>query len=361
MFLTEARIAARIRHANVVPVFEVGEDGSRYFLAMEYVSGETLDLVIGATWRRQPFPLPLAAHLVSVAAEALHAAHELRDPTGALLGVIHRDVSPQNIIIGYDGVLRLTDFGVAKVNDQLGDTRPGSAKGKVPYMAPEQVMSGPLDRRVDVFALGIVLWETTVGRRLFKSKNDFITAANVQKTIVPQPSLLRKDFPPELEAIVLRALKKHPDERYSTAREFGDDLRRYLGSNGELITPVEVEHFMAALFLDRRKKRHEMERRAALLTRSGNIGPPSAEHSFGLISRDSSGGSISAKFEAIAPPVSNPGPGSTRVGLPASEEEGAPLEDDDEDDGSGKPVDRCRPRCRRPSLTRNWRRCSSHR
>ncbi|MBK8011420.1 MAG: protein kinase [Deltaproteobacteria bacterium] len=264
MFLDEARTIARIHHPNVVRVFEVGDDSGRLFLAMDFIRGETLTNIFVRTWgRNHPLDIPLAAYLISTACEALHAAHELRDNDGEALGVIHRDVTPENLIVGYDGFLRVVDFGVAKAADQISTTDPGLQKGKVAYMAPEQVESRPLDRRVDVFALGVILWEAIVGRRLFKSENVATTVLNVLEAEIVSPASIRPECDEELARIVLKALNRDAAGRYQTARELGRDLQLYLGHKGTLTGPADVELFMRATFADRYATLQDLVRRAS--------------------------------------------------------------------------------------------------
>lgn len=263
MFLDEARIAARIHHPNVVPVYDVGEDSGLYYIAMDYVSGETLGQVTTQAWRAdREFPLEMAVYWMSMACEGLHAAHELRDAQGDLIGVVHRDVSPSNLLVGYDGTLRVTDFGVAKAAGQIAHTSPGVTKGKVAYMAPEQVRGERVDRRTDVFALGVVLWEATVGRRLFKCENDASAARRVCSGAVPAPSRLRAGYPTALERIVLKALAPNPEDRHSSARHLADELGGFLGESPTRVSVGEAERFMKDLFSQRYGQRSELERRA---------------------------------------------------------------------------------------------------
>ena len=265
MFLDEARIAASIRHPNVVSVFEVGEQDGRYYIAMDYVSGEPFSILLDRTWGRGiALPADLVAHVVAVASEGLHAAHELEDPsTGEPLGVVHRDVCPQNIMVGYDGTVRLMDFGVAKAAGQLAMTKPGTHKGKIPYMSPEHIRGKPIDRRSDVFAMGIVLWESTIGRRLFKDESELRSAARVLKGKIPRPSQIDPNYPPELEAIVLRALESKPARRYPTARALFDDLQRYLTGRRRL-GAADVAALMDEHCGDRQRQKKEIERRASV-------------------------------------------------------------------------------------------------
>jgi serine/threonine protein kinase len=268
MFLDEARLVARIRHPNVVPVYEVGIDRGRYYIAMDYVSGETLGAALAATWPRQrPFPIALAMHIIAMAGEGLHAAHELTDQRGQSSGVIHRDVAPGNIMLGYDGAVRVMDFGVAKVIDQSSGAAPEALKGTLAYMAPE-LMRGisRADRRADVFALGVLLWEMCVGKRLFKGRTDVETARRVMRLDVPVPSKGRPEISPALDDVILRALAREPGQRPATARALSEELQQALVSSGHVTTSGDVERFLREHFAERLERRREMERKAAQAT-----------------------------------------------------------------------------------------------
>lgn len=264
LFLNEARIASRIHHPNVVAISDVGLESGSYYLSMDYVGGETLTRLLQATWNQgQPLPIDITLQILLQCCEGLHAAHELRDRDGRPLGVVHRDVAPQNIMVGYDGVVRLMDFGIAKAVDQLKTTRPGVWRGTLPYMAPEQIRAqGPLDRRVDLFALGIVLWESTVGQRLFKAKRDLDTLTRVLELEVPRPSAVATDYPAVLEPIVLKALERDPERRYQSARALGDDLREVLATRGGHIAAAPIERLMKTAFAERFEDRSALERLA---------------------------------------------------------------------------------------------------
>jgi eukaryotic-like serine/threonine-protein kinase len=273
MFLEEARIAARIHHPNVVTVYEIGQHDARYFIAMDYIHGETLQLTLSRSWKQGgSFPLDIAAHIIASTAEGLHQAHELVDQSGKPLGVVHRDVSPGNVMIGYDGTVRVMDFGVAKAADSICRTQPGFAKGKAPYMSPEQIADAGIDRRADVFALGVVLWEATVGKRLFKASNDAATIARIMSSQVPLPSTMRAEYPPELERIVLKALMPRREDRYPTARALAQDLRGFLERVPGRLSAIEVEAFMQRTFPDRHASRVSMLHQATALD------PPTAMH-----------------------------------------------------------------------------------
>jgi serine/threonine-protein kinase len=263
MFLDEARLAARIHHPNAVPVYDIGEEDGLYYIAMDYVNGETLAHALTRTWKESPpFPIPLAVHLAESVCEALHAAHELTDASGRSLGVVHRDVSPQNIMIGYDGIARIMDFGVAKAADRIVHTTTGAQKGKVAYMCPEQIRGESVDRRADIFAMGVVLWEVLVGKRLFKASNDFATAERVKECRIVPLRKMRPEVAPELAAIVERCLALNPRDRFPTARDLGQALHEYAVRRSAVLSAADVERFMKTLFADRFAQRQEIARRA---------------------------------------------------------------------------------------------------
>jgi serine/threonine-protein kinase len=270
MFLDEARVAARISHPNVAQVFELGSDGNSYWIAMEYLHGEPLRELVrvyrsGTARTMHPH---LAAKVVSEAAEGLHAAHELRDARGSRLGLVHRDVSPHNIFLTYDGAVKVVDFGIAKAAGRLASTRAGTLKGKLAYMSPEQVRGEVVDRRTDVFALGIVLWELVTGRRLFQGKSEVDTVARVQSCRVPHPSRIVSGFPVELESILGRALARDRGHRFRTARELSRALQRYLQLHGAFLGYEEVGDHLRRVMAERHEAREALLLWAALGTAS---------------------------------------------------------------------------------------------
>lgn len=217
MFLDEARVASSIRHPNVVEILELGEEGALLYLVMEYVEGEQLLLVIDALRKRGPMPLALGVKIVMDVCSGLHAAHELKQ-NGRPLELVHRDISPQNIMISLQGHVKLVDFGVAKMNIRLAEeTADGFIKGKTSYLAPEQVVDKSLDRRTDLFALGTILYEITTGTHPFRVDSDGATLHNILRRKIKRPSELREDYPPQLEAVVMRALEREPEFRFQTA------------------------------------------------------------------------------------------------------------------------------------------------
>jgi eukaryotic-like serine/threonine-protein kinase len=220
-FINEARLASRIHHANVVQTLDVVWTGTQLLLVLEYVDGDTLNRVLRtAVERGSLIPIDVACSIVVGLLQGLHAAHEVKDEEGVPLDIVHRDVSPQNILIARDGVARVLDFGVAKALAQSPNTQSGLLKGKFGYMAPEQILRGHVDRRTDVFAAGVVLWETLLCRRLFQStKNVEQALSRVVAAEIPAPSTYRPEIPPSLDAIVLRAVDRDPERRFQSAEE----------------------------------------------------------------------------------------------------------------------------------------------
>ncbi|MCA9633745.1 MAG: protein kinase [Myxococcales bacterium] len=270
MFLDEARIAARITHPNVAQVFDLGTHRDSYWIAMEYLHGEPLREVMRVLDEGGGPPMghAMVARIVADAAEGLHAAHELADKQGKTLGLVHRDVTPHNLFVTYDGSVKVVDFGVAKVTDRMTKTRAGTLKGKLAYMSPEQVRGEDVDRRTDVFALGVVLWEITTGRRLFRMDNDLDTLERVQACIVPSPSSIVPNYPVELESIVMRALAKDKNRRFQTARELSRALQQYLMKTGQFIGADEIGGYMKQVLADRYEKREAHLQWAAEVTQT---------------------------------------------------------------------------------------------
>jgi len=225
----EARLAARISHPNVVPTIDVVSGAGELLIVMEYVRGESLSRLLRAAVARggRP-PLAVTSAIVLGALHGLHAAHEATSDRGQPLGIVHRDVSPQNILVGADGVARIIDFGVAKAAGRLQTTREGVIKGKVAYMAPEQLAAAETTRRVDVYAMGVVLWEMLVGRPLFRADSDAALVAVVMAGQVEPPSALVPDLPSGLDALVMTALSREAADRFASAQEMADMLVRVL-------------------------------------------------------------------------------------------------------------------------------------
>ncbi|HET7505085.1 MAG TPA: protein kinase [Kofleriaceae bacterium] len=225
LFLDEAKLAASLDHPNIAQVYDIGMVDGSYFFTMEYLHGQDVRSILHRTWRTGgQFPIEHAVQIARHVASALHFAHEKRRADGSLLGIVHRDVSPSNIIVTYDGATKLLDFGVAKTTASSVKTRTGALKGKVAYMSPEQARGLPIDRRSDIFALGIVLWEMVTTQRLYRGENDLATLQLITTQPPRSPRKVRPACPAELERIVLRALADDPDARYQTAEQLVTEL-----------------------------------------------------------------------------------------------------------------------------------------
>ncbi len=248
MFLDEARVAARISHPNVCQVFELGEWQHQYYIAMEYLEGVPL-----AVFRRKDFyaapPDPrLVAGFGVQACEGLHHAHQLKRSDGELLGVVHRDITPQNIFATIDGVVKVLDFGIAKVQDASVRTSTGAVKGTYAYMAPEQLRNERLDRRADVWAIGVVLWETLAQTHLFKRETEFLTFEAITKLRIPDICEMRPDVPPLLSDTISRALSRNPEDRFPSARALGEALAQAVGPLGGPMSQSGISDEVAASF-----------------------------------------------------------------------------------------------------------------
>jgi serine/threonine-protein kinase len=227
MFLDEARIGALLDHPNIPRIIEVGHDEDGYFLAMEAVPGKTLSAILRRAARRErPLGQADAAFIVGRAAAALGYAHALTDADGRPLNIVHRDVSPENILVSFEGAVKVIDFGIASAHGRRSETLVGGLKGKIEYMSPEQAAGAPVDRRSDVFSLGIVLWEALSGRRLFRRDTDMATMRAISDETIPRPSGPRP-IPPRLERIVMTALERAPEDRFADAREMALLLERH--------------------------------------------------------------------------------------------------------------------------------------
>ena len=247
MFLNEARLAARLDHPNIVSIYDLGEANGNYFIAMEFIDGPSLRAVAKrARERGERLPIAEVVKIVSMAAAGLHHAHELADAGGRPLGLVHRDISPDNILVHRNGVAKVVDFGIAKAANSSGKTRTGALKGKVAYMPPEQLRGDPLDRRTDVFALGVVLYEMLAGQRPWEGDSDVSLIGRIM-TEEPKPfATVRLDAPPGLIAVLDRALAKDREARYSSCHDLQADLEALLVSLGKTITAARISDFAKA-------------------------------------------------------------------------------------------------------------------
>jgi len=249
MFLDEARLAAQLQHPNIAQVYDVGKLGDSYFFTMEYVHGDTVRAILHRAHelRRSP-PLSCVLAIAAGAAAGLHHAHERIGIDGRPLGIVHRDVSPTNLMVGFDGSVKVVDFGVAKVADRVNETKSGAVKGKIGYLSPEQARGQHLDRRSDLYALGIVMWEMLTVERLYKRGSDFEAMSAIITEPTPPPSSRRRDVPPEMDRLVLRALAKSPDERFQTAEELGEAIEAVAVQTSSPLSAASLSRFLRELF-----------------------------------------------------------------------------------------------------------------
>jgi serine/threonine protein kinase len=300
MFLDEARLAASLNHQNVAQVFEVGQEEGVHYLAMEYVHGQDLRALLAkAGSEGTRVPLELALTVVSGAAAGLHHAHDRRSHDGVPMGIVHRDVSPSNIMIGYDGAVKLLDFGIAKATMRSIETQSGIIKGKFAYMSPEQCRGRDVDRRSDVFSLGIILYEVTTQHRCFRADSDFDTMHRIVTGDVVQPTRLVLGYPPALEAIVLKALAVDPDERYASAGDLLEAMEGFAASLRMSLSMMSLGRFMRDMFGDVQEP----------WLMPGRLDPPPREHT---ISNTNASGNHAASGYPQEPPMHLP-PGSTSL------------------------------------------------
>ena len=254
MFLDEAKLAATLNHQNVAQVYEVDQADGAYFMAMEYVHGENTRAILETALRRGwTIPLELAVMIISGAAAGLHHAHERRGKNGAPLNIVHRDVSPANIMVGYDGSVKVLDFGIAKAEERATKTVGGTIKGKYGYMSPEQCKGKPIDRRSDIFALGICLYELATLRRAFKGNDDFETMKRIVAGDYVRPSAAVQGFPRELEAIIVTAMATEPAARFQTAQELIEALDAFSVRAKLTGSSTSLGRFLVQLFGERRE------------------------------------------------------------------------------------------------------------
>lgn len=251
MFLNEARLAAQLRHPNVVELFDLGKVSDSYYLAMEYVSGRDMRKIIPrADEVGVPFPLVYALKIAAAVCDGLGYAHQQRDLNGSPLGIVHRDITPENILVSFEGGVKILDFGIAKAAGQVEQTRAGEIKGKLSYLSPEQAQGTPLDARSDIFSLGVVLYEWLTGFRLFKAETEVAVLKSIIEGRVHAPSYFRPEIPTEVERIVMRALEKDREKRYATAEELRADIDHYLRTSSFVPTDRHLANFLRQLFAE---------------------------------------------------------------------------------------------------------------
>jgi serine/threonine-protein kinase len=313
MFLDEARLAARLNHPNVVQTVEVGSEGRVNFLAMEYLEGQSLQRMRTRIAKDHPFPLGPHLRILVEALNGLHYAHELVDIDGNPLNIVHRDATPHNIFVTYDGQVKVVDFGIAKAMDSSLETRTGELKGKIAYMPPEQASAQRCDRTADVFAMGVMLWEAAVGRRLWKGLNEVAIMHELVMGKIPSAREADPRVPHELDTICARAMAQRPADRYQTAADFAADIERYLVSIGDRTTSRDIARMLTQAFdADRRELREIIDQQLRLL-RQGEKNVAMPKISINVGAQSGSG---------VVPPsmsLARPRPSRTRLPTPAAE------------------------------------------
>jgi serine/threonine protein kinase len=250
LFLDEARLVATLEHPNIAQVYEIGSVNGSYFFVMEYIDGADLRRLLETSIaKRHPIPLADALYIISHVCTALHYAHEKHDLEGRPLQIIHRDVSPSNVLLSHDGAVKVCDFGIAKAHNRKTETtQSGVLKGKFSYMSPEQCQSKPIDRRSDVFSIGILLYELSTRSKLFRATGDFALLQQIIEAPIPPPSSRVPNYPRELEQIVMKALAKDPNERYQTAQALQLDLEEFAREHKLAMSSIRIAKLMATLF-----------------------------------------------------------------------------------------------------------------
>jgi serine/threonine protein kinase len=296
MFIDEAKISVQLTHANIAQIYELGQIANSYFIAMEYIPGKDMRAIFDRCRKKaEPAPIPLVAYCVSKMCEGLDYAHRKKDGMGRDLNIVHRDISPQNVLISYEGEVKVIDFGIAKAAGKATKTQAGILKGKFGYMSPEQIRGLTLDRRSDVFAIGVCLYEMLTGERLFVGDSDFSVLEKVRKAEVAPPSTYNRRIPEQLEKIVLKALARDVDERYQYASELGDDLQRFLITSETIFGRKDLMQYMKSTFAE------DVEREKQRLADYATIRPPD-----GMLSAIEAG--FSGSSTGTLPPVSPPAP-----------------------------------------------------
>jgi serine/threonine-protein kinase len=251
MFFAEAKLAARLVHKNIVTIAGFGQVDGIHCLAMEYVFGASLAQVLRASAKaKKPLTVGVLLRITAEVCDALHYAHEIQDEQGQPMGVVHRDVTPQNILIGFNGVPKLTDFGIAKATNRGWETQAGIVKGKFSYMSPEQALGKRVDRRSDIFGAGIVLWEALTGRDLFKGNTPMEVLTAIREQKIEPPSKVVDGLTPIVDPIVMKALRRAPKQRYQTAAEMRDEIEDLIRRAGVAIDDQTISREFAAIYGD---------------------------------------------------------------------------------------------------------------
>ena len=271
MFLNEAKLAAQLNHPNIVQIYDLGKIGESYFIAMEYIFGRDMRRIIPkADALGIPFPMVYALKIASSVCEGLYYAHARTDMYGNALNIVHRDVTPENIFVSFDGTVKVLDFGIAKAANQIEQTRAGEIKGKLSYMSPEQCMGKPLDNRSDIFSLGVVLYEWLTGFKLFTGDSEVAILKSITEGKFYAPSYFKADIPEGVEAILMKALEKDRERRYQTAWEMQYDLDQFLSQYEFTPSNIHLSNFLKQLFND---ELEEEKNRLQTFRQQNIIGP----------------------------------------------------------------------------------------
>lgn len=266
MFIDEAKIAGQLNHANVAQIFDLGKINQSYFIAMEYISGRDMSRIIPKGEKKEiPFPMIYALKIASNCLEGLYYAHTKTDAYGNPLNIVHRDITPENVLVGFNGTVRIVDFGIAKASTQLEQTRAGEIKGKLSYMSPEQAMGQQLDARSDIFALGAVLYEWITGYKLFTGENEMAILKSIIDGKIYPPSYFKEDVPEAVEKILMKALAKDREDRYQSAWEMQFDVDTFVAASQFTPSNIHLANFLKQIFED------EMHREAELLKKSADL------------------------------------------------------------------------------------------
>jgi hypothetical protein len=316
MFIDEAKIAVQLQHANIAQIFDLGKVEDSYFIALEHVHGKDLRSIFDRLrGKGEVMPIQQACHVIMQVCEGLDYAHNKRDAQGRELHLVHRDISPQNVLIGYEGEVKLIDFGIAKAAGKASKTQAGILKGKFGYMSPEQVRGLPIDRRSDIFSMGIVMYELLTNERLFVGESDFSTLEKVRNVEIMPPSSYNKKIPAELERIVLKVLAKDPEDRYQNAIDLHDDLQAFLHKIGEFYSRKDLAAWMKKMFAVEIEEDSAKLEQYRLLTAPGDAAPPSPRR---------------PAAASAAPPARSPAPNVPRAAAAAARGE-PKMEWDDEE------------------------------
>jgi len=270
MFLNEAKLAAQLNHPNIVQIYDLGKIADSYFIAMEYIFGRDMRRIIPkAEGMDIAFPLVYAVKIASSVCEGLYYAHQKSDLYGNPLNIVHRDVTPENIFVSFDGTVKILDFGIAKAANQIEQTRAGEIKGKLSYMSPEQCMGKVLDQRSDLFSLGVVFYEWITGYKLFTGDSEVAILKTITEGKIYPPSYFKPDIPEAVERILMKTLEKDRDQRYASAWDLQYDLDRFLSSHEFTPSNIHLANFLKQLFSDELE-----EERRRLLARAEQPVPP---------------------------------------------------------------------------------------